>query len=147
MLKESSIKILLGIPIVFKKFSEETVYEFASSRKQKLNSASREKLSRVALSQSNVWADTILEGDYIADKKPRLDVVSGIFENGELVGYKITYSEKAWYIGDCDYDYENASTLKGCTKGRIYESSFVSPDFETYFRDLNEIADFQSSED
>ncbi|KHD87434.1 MAG: hypothetical protein OM95_14480 [Bdellovibrio sp. ArHS] len=101
-------------------------------------------LKKIMIQQSNIWADTILEGDYHAEGNTRLDEVVAIFKSAKLVGYKITYSERAWDIGSCDYDYEDESEDKfaGCTEGRISERSFVNTDFKTYFRDDNAMAEF-----
>jgi len=101
-------------------------------------------LKEIAVDQAQIWADTILEGDYHADGDTRLDSVLAIFENGTFLGYKITYSEKAWYVGDCNFSDSNLSTLARCEEGRIHESSFVSPDFNTYFRDETDFADFEN---
>lgn len=99
-------------------------------------------LKNVATYQAQIWGDTILEGDYQADGNTRLDVVTFLYKNNYLIGYRISYSERAWYTGDCDYTGENEENLINCTEGRIFESTFVSPDFKTYFRDENDLADF-----
>ncbi|MBC7371178.1 MAG: hypothetical protein H7326_06415 [Bdellovibrionaceae bacterium] len=128
-------------------FSETAAFEFTEADKSKLDSATRANLERVAFDQAQVWGDTILEGDYVAEGKTQLDHVFAIYESGKFLGYKISYSEQAWFVGECDYNYHDSTTLKGCTSGRIHESSFVSPDFETYFRDETDLADFQGSKD
>lgn len=99
-------------------------------------------LKNVAIRQAQVWGDTILEGDYQADGHTRLDVVTFLYKNNSLIGYRISYSERAWYTGECDFNGDDEETLKDCTEGRIFESSYVSPDFKTYFRDEDDLADF-----
>ncbi|WP_373998726.1 hypothetical protein [Bdellovibrio bacteriovorus] len=103
-----------------------------------------DRLNKIMIHQSNIWADTILEGDYQSEGDTRLDEVVAIFKSSNLIGYKITYSEKAWDTASCDFDYEDESEDKyqDCTEGRIVESSFVSKDFKTYFRDDNAMAEF-----
>ena len=128
-------------------FSEKAAFEFAEADQSKLAKVTRDTLEKVAFDQAQIWGDTILEGDYVAEGKTQLDRVFAIYENGQFLGYKIRYSEQAWYVGECDYNQDDRSTLKDCTEGRIHESSFVSPDFSTYFRDESDLADFQSSED
>lgn len=99
-------------------------------------------LKNIAVRQTQIWGDTILEGDYQAEGNTRLDVVSFLYKNERLIGYRISYSERAWYTGECDYNGYDEESLKGCAEGRIFESSYVSPDFKTYFRDEDDLADF-----
>lgn len=99
------------------------------------------EMKKVANDQAEAWGDTILEGDYYSSGRTRLDSVSAYYKGKTLVGYKITYSEKAWFVGDCKYDGSRES-LKGCKEGRIVEVSYVSPDFLTYFSDEERYAEF-----
>ena len=101
-----------------------------------------ETLQKIAQSQAQIWADTILEGDYEADGQTVLDRVEEVHFKGRFVAYRITYSEKAWYIGSCDYDYEDKQKLASCTEGRISEASFVSPSLTSWTRDSNAYAEF-----
>lgn len=101
----------------------------------------RDGLKAVAHDQAQVWGDTILEGDYVASGRTRLDIVYAFYKKDKLVGYKIQYSEKSWFTGSCDFDGKRAS-LKKCSEGRIVEVSFVSPDLKTYFSDEEKYADF-----
>lgn len=90
------------------------------------------RLKAVAIDQAQIWADTILEGDYATDYKTRLDRAEALYEGPQLVGYYITYSEGAWDTSTCNYDGINDSTLSGCKAGRIVESVYLSPDFSDY---------------
>lgn len=128
-------------------FSQTPAFEFSEADKSKLESHTRANLEKAAFDQAQIWADTILEGDYVADGKTQLDSVFAIFENRQLIGYKITYSELAWYVGECDFSYDDRKTLKDCSIGRISESSFVSPDFSIYLNDETDLADFRRSQD
>nr|BFD68655.1 hypothetical protein HAGR004_36770 [Bdellovibrio sp. HAGR004] len=121
-------------------YSNEIVY----SQKQRLNKLSqdtRAALKAIAVDQAQVWGDTILEGDYHAAGRTRLDEVMAFYKNSRLIGYKIQYSEKAWYVGDCDFNGKRES-LKGCKEGRIIEGSYVSADHQTYFSDEERYAEF-----
>lgn len=101
-------------------------------------------LNAIAIDQAQVWADTILEGDYYSTGRTRLDQVVAFYKSEVLVGYKIQYSEKAWYTGDCEFDGDQSS-LANCQEGRIVEGSYVSPDALTYFSDEERYAEFSSS--
>lgn len=115
---------------------------YSQSRQiNRLANSTEEALKRISFEQAQIWGDTILEGDYAADGATRLDKVLAFFKGDHLIGYKIQYSEKAWYTGQCDYD-GRPETLENCAQGRIHESSFVSADLETYFTDENDPADF-----
>lgn len=100
-------------------------------------------LKRIAHAQAQIWGDTILEGDYAADGKTRLDRVQELFKSGKRIGYLITYSEKAWDTSECTYDGIHDDTLKDCKPGRIVESSFVSADYRDYFYDERTAAVFK----
>ncbi|WII72097.1 hypothetical protein QJS83_16670 [Bdellovibrio sp. 22V] len=117
---------------------------FTDGKKQHLLLSQRDLkiLQKIAVEQASIWVDTILEGDYISDGNTELTEVIGIFYSNDLIGYKIHYTEKAWYIGECDFDGESDASLSGCAEGVIQETSFVSADFKTYIRNDDEIADF-----
>lgn len=100
-------------------------------------------LERISFKQAQIWGDTILEGDYAAEGNTRLDKVTNLYKNDELLGYQITYSEKAWDTTNCLYDGINDSTLSGCIPGRIIESSYVSLEFKEYFYDDKTAAVFK----
>lgn len=110
----------------------------------RLNSDAQTNLKDVAVAQAQVWGDTILEGDYYSDGQTRLDSVRALYDNEQLIGYKISYSERAWYTGECSFDGSDEAALKNCQEGRIQESTYVSPDFATYFRDEDQLADFKN---
>ena len=123
-------------------FSVMTAYKIEEAEKSKLNIQSRLHLEQIAVGQAQIWGDTILEGDYQSEGHTQLDRVLEIYENGRLLGYRITYSERAWYVCDCDFDDATPEALAQCRQGRIHESAFVSADFETFFRDESDLADF-----
>ena len=97
----------------------------------------------IAKKQAQIWGDTILEGDYVADGNTRLDEVRELRINNKTAGYLITYSEKAWNISDCAYDGLHPDSLNECLAGRIVESSYVSLDLKEYFYDDTTCATFK----
>ncbi|MEK2647010.1 hypothetical protein [Bdellovibrio sp. BCCA] len=121
-------------------YTEQVVYN-QKNKFNKLSVETKEVLKKIAVEQAQVWGDTILEGDYHATGRTRLDSVLAFYKGNELVGYKIQYSEKAWYTGDCDFNGSRES-LKGCKEGRIVEGSYVSSDAQTYFSDEERYAEF-----
>ena len=100
-------------------------------------------MQEIAFEQAQIWADTILEGDYVADGKTRIDRIFRLYKNNQFLAYMLTYSEKAWDTGTCAYDGLHVSTLQGCTEGRIVETSFVSPDFKEFFYNEKTYAKFK----
>jgi hypothetical protein len=124
-------------------YTKKLIYD----QKRKFNKLSEKEQARmksVAVDQAQVWGDTILEGDYFASGRVRLDQVVAFYKADELVGYKIQYSEKAWYTGECQFNGKR-ETLKDCQEGRIVEGSYVSPDTQTYFSDEERSAKFSTS--
>lgn len=112
-----------------------------STSLNKLEIETRDSLKKIAVEQAQAWGDDTLEGDYFAAGRTRLDKVVAYYRGKNLVGYKIQYSEKAWYVGDCKFDGTRES-LKKCKEGRIGEGSYVSPDHLTYFSDEERHAEF-----
>lgn len=105
-----------------------------------------EELAQAIQAKANdlaqIWGDTILEGDYVADGKTQVDEVYVLVKNGEVFGYRITYSENAWYTANCDFD-GDMQHLDGCEQGRISEASYVNADFTLDFLDPARFAEFK----
>ena len=102
-----------------------------------------EKIQGLASEQAEIWGDNILEGEYEADGKTVVDRVEELKVAGELVAYRVTYSQRAWETSLCTYPGNlDLSALSQCQEGRISESSFVSPDLKTYTRDPSNFANF-----
>lgn len=101
---------------------------------------------QVAFDQAQIWGDTILEGDYVADGNMRLDEVHIIKQGDTVIGYALTYSERAWFTGDCAYNSTNRNSLEFCQEGRIQERSFVSADFQDVKVDQNQFAEFKAND-
>lgn len=104
------------------------------------------ELTKVSYDQAQIWGDTILEGDYVADGRTKLENVIVIQQNSRVVGYAVTYSERAWYVGECGYIHRRPDTLVSCEEGRIYERSFVTADLNEAEVDQNQFADFKSKD-
>ena len=117
--------------------------KYRVSTDQIIDSDLKKAMTRIAKAQAQVWGDTILEGDYAADGYTRLDRIDELFKYDQIIGYRITYSEKAWDTSDCSYDGIRDSTLMDCTPGRIVESSYVTPDWKNYFYDEKNAARFK----
>ncbi len=109
---------------------------------QRIPGGLRTKLQQLAYDQAQIWGDTILEGDFAADGNVQLDTVVIIRAQNRVIGYGIRYSERAWYIGDCLYNFKDPESLRTCREGRIVESSFVSTDLQEAEVDENQFADF-----
>jgi hypothetical protein len=83
--------------------------------------------------QVDLWADSILETNVEVDGLPILDRVEGVYKNGELRGYRITYSAPAWRL-----DGNNERT----EQGRVVEAAFVEISLNKSFRDEAAVATF-----
>jgi hypothetical protein len=99
-------------------------------------------LDWIAREQAGIWGDTILEGDYIANGATRLESVQGLYQGQQLLGYRIIYSERAWYVGECNFDSRVPNKLEGCQAGTILEASFVTKDMSSWMRDETMFAHF-----
>jgi outer membrane murein-binding lipoprotein Lpp len=101
------------------------------------------KFDAIAREQALIWADTILEGDYQTDEKTQLDRVEALYKDGNFIGYRIEYSERAWDTSDCE-EANGRYVLSTCVEGRIREASFVSPKLTSWTRDDFAYASFLS---
>lgn len=125
-----------------KPFKTNVLHREHSTHPSLLSRAELRTLERVAKEQAKIWADTILESDYISEGSTILEKVVGVYRYNTLVAYKISYAEKGWDISSCNYDEKNPSTLENCPEGIIRETSFVSINFQNYVRNHDDIADF-----
>lgn len=109
--------------------------EFHYNRKKTIDVKFKKAMEVIAIEQAQIWGDTILEGDYVADGKTRLDQITSLYKNDKLIGYLIRYSEKAWNTSskDCQYHSSENENLEGCIQGRIIESAYVSLNLKDYF--------------
>jgi hypothetical protein len=93
------------------------------------------------------WPDTILEGPYVANFNVKISQIEALFtaSTGVLLGYKITYEDKAWYTDSCDYNPKHPETLKSCEMGVLTESLFVSVETEEAFHNPYESVEFSKN--
>ena len=127
----------------FAKADAQTVY----SQNDRINALTPDQVTRfqhVAHEQAQIWGDTILEGDYQADGQTTLDQVEELKIEGQLIAFKITYSERSWDTSICPSNDESHASLAQCEEGRIIESSFVSPDMGSWTRDPENFATFEA---
>lgn len=118
------------------------VQTFAGQQIQQLPSAIQKALHEIAYHQSQIWGDTILEGDFFANGDVQIQKVKILSHQNKVVGFQLTYFEKAWYTGDCSFNSNRLETLNACRPGRIYESSFVTHDATEAQVDENQFAKF-----
>lgn len=129
-------------------------YEEIDLTIEDLQSKLLQKLQERAEYESNIWGDTILEGDYELSRDPiALNSVSAIYNSrGTFVAYRITYSARAWDVADCEFDssrlseaaaQEYGEIFKDCTEGIIVGNSFVSPGLKRSERDFNNMEYFE----
>lgn len=118
--------------------ADEVVFEAVDPVSNLVAPHARIRLEEISFDQAQIWADTILEGEYLAESEVRLDSIE-IARSGELfLGYRITYSSVAYETMDCDSDRQ----LESCIAGRIVESTFVSPNLQSWIRDDRHLAEF-----
>lgn len=103
-----------------------------------LSSDVRAQLVAIAEDQAQIWGDTILEGDYIADGEVEVEAIESMHIDSDFVGYRVTYSSVAYDTSACDPSADKSA----CSLGRIVESSFVSPELDSWVRDEEGFADF-----
>ena len=101
-----------------------------------------EQLDVIAEDQAQVWADTILESDYIAENLVQVDLIETVQSGASFLGYRVTYSAKAVDTSECDA----ARDLSQCHHGRIVESTFVAPKLSSWIRDDQNYAKFVSDD-
>lgn len=103
-------------------------------------------LLKISVDQASIWADTILEGDFEAKGDTQVSKISAIIKDGHLMAYRVTYKETAWYTGDpsCRFEYNNYDSFQNCEQGYISESTYVSADLASIYRDENHVADFNN---
>lgn len=118
--------------------ANEVVFEAVDPASNLVAPQARIRLEEISFDQAQIWADTILGGEYLAESEVRVDSIE-IARAGELfLGYRITYSSVAYETMDCD----SYRQLESCLAGRIVERSFVSPNLESWIRDDSHFAEF-----
>lgn len=103
-----------------------------------INHSTRARLLEISVEQAQIWADTILGGDYLADEEVAVDKIEFVRLGDQLLGYRVTYSSSAYDTMDCDPE----GDLSLCVAGRIVESSYVAPGLDAWIRDDQRYAEF-----
>jgi len=88
------------------------------------------------------WTDTIQQGDLKIFDRLRMDQYEKLMVDQKHVGYRVTFSEKAWDLTTCSYQAQNLDSLSTCATGRIQQSVFISLDGRTLFSDESDWARF-----
>ena len=110
-------------------------------------------LMKAAREESDIWYDTILEGDFVLHSEADIEVAALTkyhSASGEFVAYHATIQHAAYDTGRCDIDWDvDQETMdrlmkENCTAGYISSGIFISPDFKFHFRDENAIEDFSA---
>lgn len=118
------------------------VQTYSGQQFQQLPVAIQKALHEIAYQQAQIWGDTILEGDFFANGEVQIQKVKILSHQNKIVGFQLTYFEKAWYTGDCTFNSNRLETLNACRPGRIYESSYVTHDATEARVDENQFAKF-----
>lgn len=100
----------------------------------------QQNMEKVAQEKSNIWGDTILEGDYSQLEDATLDInsIQAIIFEEKLIGFSAYVKATGAYSGEC-YDYEDESKFEACLedfKGEIFEKFIVNKkgyEVEEYF--------------
>lgn len=103
-----------------------------------LGSVLRARLRQAARSMAlELWPDTILEGPYHVQFRVRMDQIQRLTRNNETIGYRITFSDKAWNLDRCKtgVSEQPQSKLRNCETGRVNDAGFVLNDLARSFRD------------
>lgn len=132
-------------------------YESQGLKLSELPKEVQERLQQIALKESDVWVDTILEADFqLGLEDLRVDMIEAIVDGrGAAVAFRIKISQHAFFTGECltnveypeftnnqdriDYLYQNE-----CSDGRISSYILVSTDFKNHERDPNNYEEFDN---
>lgn len=116
-----------GLSLQVAPLSRSQVSALGTERRARLRQATK----AMAL---DLWPDTILEGPYHVQFRMRLDRIEFLLKNGEPVGYRLSFSDKAWNTERCGPD-GSEDNLKSCETGRVHDAGFVLNDLKTTLRD------------
>ncbi|MBX3017319.1 MAG: hypothetical protein KF767_05475 [Bdellovibrionaceae bacterium] len=113
------------------------VVPLTSAQVRELGTERRARLRQVTKAMAlDLWPDTVLEGPYQVQFRMRLDHIEFLTRNGEQIGYRLSFSDKAWNTDDCRPKTSNTQNqLKDCETGRVHDAGFVLNDLKTTTRD------------
>lgn len=121
-------------------YGQKVVFDIKTPEKVALDLKTKAALEARVYEQAQVWGDTILEGDYVADGETKIARVEALYRGEYLAGYRVVYFEKAWWVGECDHDVKN---LAQCLPGYIEEAAFITNDLKVITVDEAETALFK----
>lgn len=109
----------------------------------------RAKLRQISKNMAlEIWPDTILEGPYHVQFRMRLDRIERFLQNGEPIGYRLSFSDKAWNTDRCRPGAANlpeSQKYKQCDTGRVYDAGFVLNDLLRTFRDESTTPSYEAA--
>jgi hypothetical protein len=117
-------------------------YSLQTLTSQQITPQVQRGLVAIAQSQAQIWGDTILEGDFWSDGRTLVQSVRVLKSGSSFVGFHVTYYERAWYTGDCEFNSHRPESLRHCQPGMIVESSFVASRLDDARVDENQFAKF-----
>lgn len=96
------------------------------------------------------WPDTVMESEYHVEFRPRVEALDLLRIDGEVVGYRLSFSSAAWNLHDCPVFTEAEVQAKGlanvikekCPRGRINDQAFVLSQIQGSFDDEMAFARF-----
>lgn len=116
--------------------SEIRVKNLTLRERDRLDPVVYSRLHSAAKYLSQSWADGILEGNFSLDEYVNLDHVEKVIYAGEIIGFRITYSSRAWDMDQCHNPSRSKDPIKrNCLEGRIIESGFVTLNLRYTFHD------------
>lgn len=134
---------------------ESKQYKITELEPGSLTSQQVSKLLNAANEETEIWADTILEGNYVLATGSKVELVGVekvLSPSAEFLAYRIVFQQAAYDLNNCDVDWDladrdpkafDAAIAENCGYGHIVGAAFVSPDFKYHFRDYNAIEEFQ----
>lgn len=127
--------------------SEITLKQINNNDWTALPTETQKFLNEQAVERSSAWDDTILEGDYFTndDDVAALNSVAFLYQNNQLIGYRMTFAIRAWDTSTCPFDPENPQ-IADCQEGQIVDAAFVSLDLKEIFQDETSYAHFVSTD-
>ena len=132
-------------------------YQFIEMDIEKLDQQTKQRLEAIALKETEVWVDTILEGGYqLGQNDLSLDRLQAITDaRGATKAFRLKFSQQAYYTEEClanvDYpDFKNDKerieflNQMECSEGRISTYIMISTDFKDHERDPEEYEEFDN---
>lgn len=119
------------------------VHPMSGSELHALGTKTRAQLRKMSRELAmDLWPDTILEGPFHSVFRIRLDRIERLSLDNQPLGYRLSFSDKAWNTDHCapssaPSSESHSASLKyrGCETGRISDAGFLLDNMKTIFRD------------